>query len=570
MNHLSKDSGRLALFDVCQTLVSVTTITNFTEEFLLNREENPRASRVRACLHQIYKYGRRLGLVSSPKYTRYLASLFKGYTEVEIEAIAQRYAEHLWIHIVDPVYQQLLAHKAAGDHVYLLTAGLDGYLRPFAERLGVGLICSRLSKDQDGNYTGSLEGSYCTGEQKWIEVQRQVLATNEFNLTESAAYGDSYSDLFVLSEVGRPVAVNPDARLRAHAMERSWEVMNVGKSRESIAFLINDLKRAGAQRVFVDDANRLRLLGYDTITIALMQRGALEKELDGALISIAAESPLDISALWRLRKTLQKHKVTLLISTLNEANLAARLTAITLPKLKLVTREANTADKKTVLYKLFDIALSWRSSRILGVSSAVAQSLAHYMPWVRGKIAVLYNGTDIYDIAHEGARSGLLCVASLTRKKDIQVLIRAMALLDMSLTLIGDGSEREPLRALADDLGVADRITFIGEAGREAISAAYESHALFVLPSLHEGCPNVVLEAKAHGLPVVAFAIPGMDEFVSDESGYLVTERTPEALARGIMETYGTRVQKAVAALAEVKRMSKEIHTEKLLSLLEL
>lgn len=570
MDHSSRNSERIALFDVCRTLVSVTTITSFAEEFLLNSVENQKASRVCAATHGLFRLGRRLGFVSGHRYTKHLVSLFKGYSEEDLVRTAERYTDYLYAHLNESVYARLLEHRKAGDHVYLVSAGLDVYLKPFAQRLGVGLVCSALSKDADGRYDGLLAGPYCTGEQKWVEVEHRVLKGLNYDLEGSSAYGDSYSDTAVLSRVGNPVAVNPDSKLRMHAVDASWEILEVNRSRESIAFLINDLKRAGAQRVFVDDANHLRALGYRVTVIALMNKGALELELNGSVLAVRARSPLDFNALYRIRRILLKERTNVLVSTLNEANVSARLVALTLPRLSLFTREANTANRKTFMYKLLDITLSWRSTRIIAVSHAVAQSLASYMPWNRSRIHVLYNGFDIPSVQSEENRSGILCVASLTKKKDIQVLIRAMVFLPYTLTLIGDGPERDSLKELAELIGVADRVVFFGEAASDVIAAAYARHAVFVLPSLHEGCPNVALEAKAYGLPVVAFAIPGMDEFVSSASGCLVADRIPESLARAIREAYESHEEKGRAAVQEAGLMSRVRHTEELLSILQL
>ena len=340
-----------------------------------------------------------------------------------------------------------------------------------------------------------------------------------------------------------------------------------------IAFITNDLARAGAQRVFVDDANALHAAAHDVHVVTLFRSGPLESELATPLTILAAQSTFDISAVIRLRALLKRERISVVVSTLNEANLITRLVALTL-NVRVYTREANMAESKAQLYKLTDVLLAWRSHKILAVSDAVRRSLEVYLPFMQGRIVVVRNGVAVPELPPSPVsdRQGILCVASLTGKKDHAVLIRAMKSLPeaLTLTLIGEGPKREELSLLTEELSLTDRITFMGQRSKEEISRAYSSHALFVLPSRYEGCPNAVLEAKAHGLPVVAFAVPGMDEVFSEESGVLVKERSPEALAHGIEECARELEAKSKGARVEAEGMTFTHHIERLISVLEL
>jgi glycosyltransferase involved in cell wall biosynthesis len=96
-------------------------------------------------------------------------------------------------------------------------------------------------------------------------------------------------------------------------------------------------------------------------------------------------------------------------------------------------------------------------------------------------------------------------------------------------------------------------------AGYQDDVAAYYSIAnTFVLPSHSEGCPNVLLEAMAAGLPVIATLVGGVPEFVNDhEDALLVHARQPEALARSIvrvLESEPLRERLAAAAVDVVRR----------------
>src|SRR5690606_3578792 len=105
----------------------------------------------------------------------------------------------------------------------------------------------------------------------------------------------------------------------------------------------------------------------------------------------------------------------------------------------------------------------------------------------------------------------LIAMGRLSPEKGFDLLIRAVALLrrqhpGCSLTILGDGPEREPLEGLAEELGVAEAVSFGGQVRDPA--AHLVRGDIFVLPSRFEGFPNALLEAMACGLAVVAADCP--------------------------------------------------------------
>ena len=128
----------------------------------------------------------------------------------------------------------------------------------------------------------------------------------------------------------------------------------------------------------------------------------------------------------------------------------------------------------------------------------------------------------------------VLTAARLHPQKGHAYLLAAAAQVpDATFVLAGGGPLRAELEAQARELGVADRVLFLGE--RADIPELLAASDLVVLPSLFEGLPVSVLEAMAAERPVVATAIGGTDEAVTHErSGLLVPPRNPEALASAI------------------------------------
>ncbi|MEL6518681.1 MAG: glycosyltransferase [Pseudomonadota bacterium] len=170
---------------------------------------------------------------------------------------------------------------------------------------------------------------------------------------------------------------------------------------------------------------------------------------------------------------------------------------------------------------------------------ARSQAMLHSDPshWNRLKIVHCGVTPALYDRDRQtGAGTHLVFVGRLAPVKGLRVLLEAMgALSDPSirLTIVGDGSERATLEAMAAPLG--DRVRFTGYLSQEEVAQILATANAFVLPSFAEGVPVVLMEAMAAGLPVMATRITGVPELVEDGvSGHLVTPGDPTALAQAI------------------------------------
>lgn len=139
----------------------------------------------------------------------------------------------------------------------------------------------------------------------------------------------------------------------------------------------------------------------------------------------------------------------------------------------------------------------------------------------RFPISIIHNGVDSGKFVNPTIRAWdpprLLFVGRLVHQKGLDLLLPALAglkHLPWQLTVIGDGSQREPLQQMAAELGIAERIHFTGWQRGADLETYYQQANLFVFPSRHEGMPNVILEAMASGLPVLATCIAGNEELV--------------------------------------------------------
>ena len=115
-------------------------------------------------------------------------------------------------------------HRARGERVYIVSATLQEIVQHIADDLGFDGAIGSTCEVVDGVYTGrTLRAAHGMGKAKAL---RELAAAEGFDLAESTAYSDSYSDVPFLEAVGHPVAANPDRKLRRLAAERGWPVVD--------------------------------------------------------------------------------------------------------------------------------------------------------------------------------------------------------------------------------------------------------------------------------------------------------------------------------------------------------
>ena len=141
--------------------------------------------------------------------------------------------------ILPKLYPEMLTiaydHQDAGRPVYIVTAAAQGLADVLANVLLFdGAVGSGLSEIDDGVYTGRPTGAFLYREAKAVAI-RALAEEQDFDLDASYAYSDSASDLPMLSVVGHPVVVNPDAELTRLAREHGWEIRRLDPIRRLLA-----------------------------------------------------------------------------------------------------------------------------------------------------------------------------------------------------------------------------------------------------------------------------------------------------------------------------------------------
>jgi glycosyltransferase involved in cell wall biosynthesis len=183
-------------------------------------------------------------------------------------------------------------------------------------------------------------------------------------------------------------------------------------------------------------------------------------------------------------------------------------------------------------------------------------------------VTVRYGVHDAPERADPGASASpvVAMVARFEPQKDYACLLRALASVSGSwrAVLVGDGPTRPAAESLTRDLGLADRVTFLGS--RDDVATVLSSAHLFALATRWEGLPLTILEAMRAGLPVVASNIAGVGEAVADgESGFLVRARDPRELGRRIGQLCRDAALRARMGAAGRRRYEGEFTFERML-----
>lgn len=205
---------------------------------------------------------------------------------------------------------------------------------------------------------------------------------------------------------------------------------------------------------------------------------------------------------------------------------------------------------------------------------AVCEALADDMQALglpREKIAVHYTGLDrdrFRPLDHTRLRPRiaeelklplafteplLVSVGALIPRKGQELVIRALAgLPEARLLLVGKGPDEAMLRALATELGMAQRVHFLGLLDHDMLPLVLSAADAMVLPSASEGLANAWVEALACGTPLVITDVGGASELVTDPLAGVLVARDAQAVREGVARVLsGSRDRQAVAATVE-------------------
>ena len=170
------------------------------------------------------------GTLDIHDYVRFATEAFRIRPRAEAEAAHARFMREV---IQPAIRAEALAllekHRAAGEQLLIITATNEFVTRPIAHAFGVEeLIAVELVRDDGGWYTGEIQGVPSLREGKVERLQQWLHQRGlDWDTVETTFYSDSSNDIPLLLRVNHPVATNPDAKLKAFALEKGWPILEL-------------------------------------------------------------------------------------------------------------------------------------------------------------------------------------------------------------------------------------------------------------------------------------------------------------------------------------------------------
>jgi glycosyltransferase involved in cell wall biosynthesis len=343
-----------------------------------------------------------------------------------------------------------------------------------------------------------------------------------------------------------------------------------------VAFLIDTLRPAGAEKQLVTVATGLDRRRFLALVICLTAEGPYAHELRQAgipVVLIGKRHKAGILAYCRLRALLRRERPDILHTWMFTCNLYGRLAARGLPVATLASEVAADLGKSSLRLAI-DRMLATRTRAFYVNSSVVARFYHERCAIPLDKIVVIPNGVRVPRAertprAALGVREDafLVCGAGrLSPEKGFDRVVEALAtpLLkarNVALVIAGDGPSRGALEALIGARDLADRVHLLGH--RDDLPAVLNAADAFVVSSVHEGMSNVLMEAMALGLPCVSTPVGGVAELMGDdEAGLVVTASAPEPIAVALARLMDSPALARRLGLAARDRMARSFSIE--------
>lgn len=333
--------------------------------------------------------------------------------------------------------------------------------------------------------------------------------------------------------------------------------------KKKILFVITKSNFGGAQKYVFDLATRLPKEKFD-VSVVLGGDGLLADKLRGSNIRIITISSLlrDVNifkdavtffTLWKLFRTERPDVVHLNSAKVSGLGaLAARLAHV--PKIIFTAHGWAFNEERVLPSRIIIKFLSWMtillSHKTIAVSKSV-QNDTNLWPLVKNKIITIKNGVKEPEFyTREVAKTKLFAqvngslplnafivgtIAELHKNKGLEYAIEALAKLipknpSLRYFILGEGEEKSRLNALVEHHGLQGRVFLLGYV--EDAARFLKAFDVFLLPSIKEGLPFVVLEAGLARVPVIATKVGGIPEVIEDgKTGLLVAPRDSEAIA---------------------------------------
>jgi glycosyltransferase involved in cell wall biosynthesis len=323
--------------------------------------------------------------------------------------------------------------------------------------------------------------------------------------------------------------------------------------------VVNNLGPGGRRKVIADLVGGLSGQGLELSLATLAQLQCSPdylRDLGVPCQELGWTGGLDLSLVRRLRVLLRRDQIDVVHAHDGAAQFYAFAAAKTLAGVRTLYtfHRGDLGDNQDRSDRARNQILDLLTDRYVFVSQARRNFYCQHNHVALSKTEVIHNGVDV-ELCRGRAAQGVLCRASLDLEagttllgavgalkpvKGLDVLLRSLPGvlnrgLEAHLVLVGEGPERPRLEALARELGLAGRVTFLGH--RVDALDWINAFDIFTMAPRAEAFGLVFIEAMACGKPVVASRVGGIPEVVAEgQTGLLVPPEDPEALARAVAE----------------------------------
>ncbi|MEO5824822.1 MAG: glycosyltransferase [Gemmatimonadales bacterium] len=320
--------------------------------------------------------------------------------------------------------------------------------------------------------------------------------------------------------------------------------MSASESMIDVAHLLTSVEVGGAEQLVLQLIPAMASHGYRGRVICLRRAGALEPAFIRAGIDVDVLPHGEHGGAMTLALKLSRHLGQRRPEILHSHNNSPLLVGAATRRLVQIPCHVHTKHGASTPSSFpARVGMRWAARRVDGVavvSSATHRDAVDVDGFPQHEITVLRNGVASPDRVEPRAEPtwSAICVGRLEPVKGHRHLIDAVPMIvarhpEFRLAIVGDGSERESLTARVHALGVDQSVDFLGM--RDDVQDLMPRAAMFILPSVSEGVSLTLLEAMAAGLPIVATAVGGTPEVVSDrQSALLVPPADAPALANAV------------------------------------
>lgn len=305
-----------------------------------------------------------------------------------------------------------------------------------------------------------------------------------------------------------------------------------------ICFVIPSMKGGGAEKMIMNIANYLDKRRYEVKVILFWNEGHNLDKLDKQIEIIDLKSNLNILGLLKLIWMLKVIECDLILTSLGPLNALISPFLYLFKNKKIIARETNVPSiihklqilKGKKIYRIIDVLYKYTYRNydlIIAQSDDMKNDLIRNYKISEKKIIKINNLIDEKlidslideELNYDKEKINILCIGRLSYQKGFDLLIKQLQYiknLDLKVTILGDGEEKESLIKLAKDLHVIDKITFVGF-DKNPFKFLKKTD-VFLFPSRVEGFPNSLIEALACGVPAIASTSKGgINEIIKSE-----------------------------------------------------